>query len=274
MSEKPRLIYGASVRRKRYFVRFLRALFLTVVVAGAYIALDEASRRALADPLLLNIGQLVAVVLAGMLAVRALYNLVMALVRRSETVRIYDKGIVWTKAGVQHKYAWHQLETYREGARGLYFARWPVLQWGANVFTMTDGVQFRYNHRFGDTRTGTQAARRYADYVTGVRMGRALRAQRPVQLHPRLTIYPTGIESGKHEIHWSEVDVRMQGNRLEIRRLDTKGRFKTVGRYPRHKVDNVGGLIEVASATIANYQPERFRQAATAASHGQLRARV
>src|SRR5690606_15719455 len=91
MSEKPRLIYGASVRRKRYFVRFLRALFLTVVVAGAYIALDEASRRALADPLLLNIGQLVAVVLAGMLAVRALYNLVMALVRRSETVRIYDK---------------------------------------------------------------------------------------------------------------------------------------------------------------------------------------
>lgn len=260
MSDKPRLIYGASIRRKSYVKRCLRALLLTVVVAAAYLALEEAARRGLADPLLLDVGRLVAVVLAGLLAVRALYNLALTLARRSETVRMYDKGIVWTHAGQQHKYAWHQLETYREGARGLYLARWPLVQWGANTLTMTDGTRFRYNHRFGDTRPGTEAARRYADYVTGVRMGRALRSERAVKLHRRLTVYPTGIESGRHEIHWSEVDVRMAGNRLEIRRLDKKGRFKTVSRYARHQVDNVGGLLDLTGATMANHQPQRFRQ--------------
>ncbi len=259
MEDKPRLIYGASVRRKRYFNRFGRALFLVLVVAAAYLALGEAAARGLAQPLLLDIGRLAAVLLGGLLSVRGLYNLVMGLARRSESLRVYDKGIVWSRGGRQHKYAWHQLAAYREGVRGLYLARWPLVQWGSNTLVMADGQQFRYGQRFGDTRVGAEAMRRYAAYVTGVRMGQTLRAEQPVKLHPRLTVYPTGIESGKHDIHWSEVDVQLDGDRLVIKRLEPDGRFKTVSRYPQHEVDNVGGLLELADATIRNHQPDRFR---------------
>ena len=259
MEDNPRLIYGASVQRKRYFSRFARALLLVVVVAAAYLALGEAAARGLAHPLLLDIGQLTAVVLAGLLSVRGLYNLLMGLVRRSESLRIYDKGLLWSRRGQKHKYAWHQLAAYREGVRGLYLARWPLVQWGSNTLVMTDGQQFRYGHRFGDTRVGTEAVRRYAAYVTGVRMGQTLRAEQPVKLHPRLTIYPTGIESGKVDIHWSEADVQLDGDRLVIKRLEPDGHFKTVARYPQREVDNVGGFLELAEATIRNYQPDRFR---------------
>lgn len=259
MEEKPRLIYGASVRRKRYFSRFVRALFLVLVVAAAYLALVEASARGLANPLLLDAGKLTAVVLAGLLSVRGLYNLVMGLARRSESLRIYDKGLLWARGGQKHKYAWHQLAAYREGTRGLYLARWPLMQWGSNTFVMADGQRFRYGQRFGDTRIGTEAVRRYAAYVTGVRMGQALRSEKPVKLHPRLTLYPTGIETGKADIHWSEADVQLDGDRLVIRRLEPDGRFKTVARYRQREVDNVGGLLELAEATIRNYQPDRFR---------------
>jgi hypothetical protein len=259
MEEKPRLIYGASIQRGRFFKRFLRAAFLVLVVAGAYLALVEASARGLADPLLLDIGMLAAILLAGLLSVRGLYNLVMALARRRESVRIYDQGIVWTRGNQKFKYAWHQLVSYREGTRGIYLARWPLFQWGQNRFMMADGQRFRYNQRFGDTRAGSDAARRYAAYVTGVHMGRTLRAEQAVKLHPKLTIYPTGIEAGKQDVHWSEADVQLDGDRLIIKRLEPNGRFKTIGRFPQRDVDNVGGFLEVAEATIRNYQPERFR---------------
>lgn len=262
MEEKPRLIYGASVQRRRYVKRFLRALLLVVVAAAAYLALGEAAARGLAHPLLLDVGKLAAILLAGLMSVRGLYNLVIAFVRHSESVRIYDKGLVWTRGGEKHSYPWHQLTSYREGVRGLYLARWPLAQWGHNTFVMADGERFRYNHRFGDTRAGSEAARRYAAYVTGIHMGRTLRAEQAVKLHPRLTIYPTGIESGKHDVHWSEADVRLEGDRLIIKRLEADGRYKTVGRYRQHAVDNVGGLLELADATIRNYQPERFRGSA------------
>jgi len=259
MEEKPRLIYGVSIRRKRYFSRFARALFLVLVVVAAYFALGEAAARGLANPLLLDVGRLAAVVLAGLLSVRGLYNLVMGLARRSESLRIYDKGLLWSRRGQKHKYAWHQLVAYREGARGLYLARWPLVQWGSNTFVMADGQRFRYGQRFGDTRVGAEAVRRYAAYVTGVRMGQALRSEQPVKLHPRLTIYPTGIESGKVDIHWSEADVQLDGDRLVIRRLEPDGRFKTVARYAQREVENVGGFLELADATIRNHQPDRFR---------------
>lgn len=259
MEEKPRLIYGASVQRGRFFKRFLRALFLVLVVAAAYLALDEAATRGVVAPLLLDIGKLAAIILAGLLSVRGLYNLIMTFVRRSESVRIYDKGILWSRGGEKYKYAWHQLVAYRQGTGGLYLARWPLLQWGKNTFLMADGQRFRYDQRFGDTRVGSEAAHPYAAYVTGIHMGRTLRSEQAVKLHPRLTIYPTGIESGKHDVHWSEADVRLEGDRLIIKRLEPDGRYKTVGRYPQRDVDNVGGLLELAEATIRNYQPERFR---------------
>lgn len=261
-ADKPRLIYGITIRRGRFFKRFLRAVFLVLVVAGAYLALAEAARRGVVDLRLLDIGQMVAILLAGLLAVRGLYNLFLALTRRSESVRFYDKGFVWSRKGQDHKYPWHQLTTYREGSRGIYLlGRWPLAQWGANTLTMADNTVFRFTGRFGDTRPCADAIRRYTAYVTGVRMGRTLRSEQAIKLHPKLIIYPTGIESGKYEIHWSEVDVKFENGRLIIRRLGPDGKFKTVGRYARHGVDNVGGFLELSSTTIRNYQPERFGRA-------------
>lgn len=259
--EKPKLIMGVSIQRGRYWKQFLRALLLVVVVAAAYFALDEAARRGLVEARWLDIGRMAAVVLIVLLAVRGLFNLIVGFFRRNETVRFYDQGFVWTRGKQQYKYAWHQLERYREGTRGIYLlGRWPLLQWGANVFTMADGTVFNYNHRFGDTRPCTEAVRRYTAYVTGVRMGRTLRGEQPVKLHPRLTVLPTGLETRKQDIHWSDADVRMEGGRLVIRSRGEDGRFRVVARYPRHKVDNVGGFLELASSTIRNYQPERFRR--------------
>jgi hypothetical protein len=262
MNEKPRLLYGASVRRRRFFSRFLRAVLIVAAAAGAFWALDEAVRRGLADPAYLLAGQLVAVALGGLAAVRGLYNLWLWLSRRDESIRFYDKGIIWSSGNNQHKYAWHQLMTYREGARGIYLMKWPLVQWDGNRFTMADGSSFVYTGRFGDTRAATEAVRRYAAYVTGVHMGRSLRAEQPVRLHRRLTVYPGGIESGKEEIHWSQADVRLDGGRLVIRRIDERGRARTIRRYRARDVDNVGGFLELTSATIRNHQPERFNRQA------------
>jgi len=260
--EKPNLLYGASVKRGRYFIRFMRALLLLVAVVGAYLALDEAARReGLVDWLALDIGRLVAVVLGGLIAVRGLYNLIMTFVRRGESVRFFDQGFVWNRGKQEYKYAWHQLDKYREGAGGIYLlGRWPLLQWGANRFTMRDGKVFNYNHRFGDTRGCTEVIRRYTSYVTGARMARTLRGEQPVKLNRTLTIFPTGIETRKKDIHWSEADVRMEHRRLVIRQRGKTGRFRVVSRYRPETVDNVGGLLELSAATIRNHQPERFKK--------------
>jgi hypothetical protein len=98
-------------------------------------------------------------------------------------------------------------------------------------------------------------------------MGRILREEKPVKIHPRLTVWPGGVEVGRQEIPWSELDVRLKGSQLIIRRKNRSGKFRTVRRYNARKVDNVGGFMELVSATIPNYQRERFekRQSSTQA---------
>jgi hypothetical protein len=187
--DSPRLVFAADIRRGFAFNRFLRSVVLVLTAAGAYIALGEAEARGLGSPLALDIGKLASVVLGGLMSVRGLYQLVRSILYPGEAVRFYDKGFVWRKGGKQHKYGWHELLTFREGANGLYlFGRLPLVQWGAHTLTMTDGVKLKYTGRFGDVRPFPKAVRRYAAYVTGVQMGRALRADIPVNLHRRLTI--------------------------------------------------------------------------------------
>lgn len=258
--EKPRLLYEVSIERKRFRGRFFRQVFLILLVAAAYWALSEAAQRGLVDALLLDAGQLVAVVLGGLLAVRALYDLLMWIVRRSESVRIYDKGFVWTRGKNQQRHSWGQLATYREGGRGVYlFGRMVLFQWGAHTLTLRDGAVYKFNGRFGDTRPFARVVRKLAAETTGVRMGQMLRGDRAIKLHPRLVVYPGGIESNKVEIPWEELDIRLQRGQVVVRRKNRKNRWLVVRRYPQHTVDNVGGLLDVATETIRLYQPERFR---------------
>lgn len=260
---KPKQIFSQQVRRGVFLRHAFGLLLLILVVAGAYLALLEANRRLAVDTRAVNAGLLVAIILGGLLAVRALYNLWRWLTWRSEALRFFDQGFVWEQGSTSHKYAWHQISTFREGARGVYlFGRWPLVQWGAHTLTMQDGKVFHYTGRFGDTRRFVAAVRRYTTYVTSTHMARALREQQTVHLHPQLIMYPGGLEANDTEIPWNALDVRVQKGWLMVRRRGDNGKFTLVSRYRPHTIDNLGGFLDLAKEIMQTHQPERFRRRA------------
>jgi hypothetical protein len=184
--------------------------------------------------------------------------------RRDEDLHFFDKGFVWTRGKEQYKYGWSQLDIYREGGSGVYFGKRPVLQWGAHTLTMLDGSSFKVTGAYGSLREFTEATRGYAARVTGTRMAQTLREEHPVKLHPKLTLWPGGVEAGKEEIPWSEVEIRVWNGRVVVLKKMKSGKFRTIRRYNMKQVDNVGGLMNVVTSTIRNYQRERFEKRQTA----------
>jgi hypothetical protein len=260
-----RVLFSAEIRRSHYFRRFVWLLVGTLTTAGAYAALQAAASRAVAHPLLLDVGKAAAILLGGLLAVRGLYNLILTFVRRSESLQVYSKGFLWTRGGKTYKYRWTQLARFREGARGIYLFRRPLLRWGTHRLEMDDERVFKFGGVHGNTRRFAHVVRPYAAYVTSVKMSRALRADRPVRLHPRLTLYPGGVEAGKTEIHWSEVNAAVKNGRLLLRRSQEK-RARTIRRYGLHRVDNVGGFLEIVSSTRRQFLSARSAKQRAAAS--------
>ncbi len=255
---RARLLYHVSVRRGAYVRGFLLMLLAGLAAAGAWLALREAAARALVDGIVLDVGMLIAIVLTGWFAIRAVVNLVRALFRRSESITIFNKGFLWQIGKTQYRYKWGQLVAFREGARGLYLFDRPLLRWGAHRLKMADDRVFQFGARHGDPREFAYIVRPYAAHVTSILMGRRLRADRPVRLHPALTIYPRGIEAGSTEIHWADLNVKVKRGRLTIQKR-AGGDFRTVRRYPIARVDNVGGLLELLKSLLPQYQPERLR---------------
>jgi hypothetical protein len=255
---RPKLIYQATIKRKLFFRRFAWSLLATVASIGALVALDEAAGRGLAERQVLQIGGLLAVVVAVLFALRAITNLWRGLTRKSETLRFFDQGFSWTRGDEQYQYGWSKLVFYREGGHGLYIGKRPLLQWGAQRLKMSDGRIFKVTGAHGDTRRFANAVRRPVSDYTGVWMGRSLRKEKPVRLHRQLTLYPGGVKAGKHEVHWSDMETRLRNGRLSILQKTPKGKFKTVKSFGFDSVDNVGGFLELAHGTIRNYQRERF----------------
>jgi hypothetical protein len=258
--QKPRLLYMVEIKRSLFFRRFMWSVLGVAGAIGALVALDEASGRGLVAQSILQVGGVVSVVICGVFGLRALQNLWRILRRRTETLRIFDKGFVWTTAKGDDKYGWSQLVSYREGGRGLYLGERPIFQWGAHRLQMGDGRVFKVTGVYGDLRKIGTILRRYSAHVTGIQMGRWLRDEKPVKLHPKLIIWPGGVEAGKYEVPWSQVEVRLRGNRLAILRLSDNGKFKIIRQYNARQVDNVGGFMELATATIRNHQRERFEK--------------
>lgn len=258
LPKKPRLLYEISIERRRYFQRFARTLLITVAAFGALVALNTALEQGAADSTLLVVGIIIAAAATTMFALRAAFSLWRGLRRKTETVRIFDQGLVWTRAGQEAKYGWSALQTYRLGGHGLYWGKRVLLQWGAHTLKMRDGRVFRLSGIYGDLRTLASAVGRQAAHVTGIAMGKTLREEHPVKLHRRLTVWPGGIQVDKQEIPWSEVDVRLKGGQLTVFRKTSNGKFRTVRRYRASQIENVGGFMEVASITIRNHQRERF----------------
>lgn len=258
--QKPKRLYQVTIERKKFIRRFVWSLLAAVAGLAAFFALEEGKARGMADASILQIGGIVSLVAAGLFGLRALINLWSGLRRKTETLRIFDKGIVVTTPKGEQKYSWSQVKTYREGGHGLYLGKRPILQWGGHRLKMQNGQTLTLGGQYGDLRQLGTILRRYAAHVTGIQMGQALRAEKPVKLNRRLTVWPGGVEVGKQEIPWSELEVQLKRDRLTILRRNQKGKFRPVRRYSVQQVDNVGGFMEVATATIRNHQRERFEK--------------
>jgi hypothetical protein len=176
---------------------------------------------------------------------------------------VFDQGIIWRTRRMVDKYPWTELSRYREGASGLTIGGRTLVHWGAHELIMRDGAKFRFSYRQGDPQAFARVVRRYASRITGIRMGRTLREEQPVQIHPKLTVYPGGVEARGREIPWSQLDVQVRGRTLRVRQKQPNGKFRTVARYNTGTITNLGGFMEVAVATLRNHQPERFRKKAT-----------
>jgi hypothetical protein len=258
--QKPKLLYQVNIVRKTHIRRFVWSLLAAVAGLAAFFALEEGRARGMADDMLLQAGGVISLVAAALFGLRALVNLWRGLRLRSENLRIYDKGIISQTPKGESKYSWSQLKTYREGGHGLYIGKRPLLQWGAHRLKMQNGQTLKLGGRYGDLRQIGAILRRYSARVTGIQMGQALRAEKPVKLRRGLTVWPGGVEVGRHEIPWSEIEVKRRNDRLTILRKNAKGKFRPVRRYNVQQVDNVGGFMEVATATIRNHQRERFEK--------------
>ncbi len=243
--QPPRLLMEATISRRPYFRKaWLSIVGLITALMGVWI-LNEAN----------NLGKLpndswlpltIAVALLGLLfLIRAIINFVRWLRTKNETLKLYNQGIVLTRGNDTMKYGWGSLHTYREGSRAL-------------RLTMQNGQVINIDNRYGDLPRWAERIRQYAARVTGVYIARAIREERPVVLHPKLTIWPGGIEVDKKEIPWSKVDVRLMGKQLVVFQRAQSGNFQKVKTYNMHTVDNVGGFLEVAHSTMKNHQRDRF----------------
>ncbi len=251
LPQTPELLAQASVARRQWVRRFLLALIASAAGVGAYIALEAARSAAAAPPLLLlQTGEILALGVAAVMGLRALFHLNRALRRRPEALRIYDRGLQWKRGkDTRYQYNWKQLKVYRiDRRRGR--------QHIALIFQ--DGVTLRFTRLHGDPLTLAESLEPILAEITGTRMARTLRQGGSVKLREDLIVTPKGVVCGAHKVSWRRIDVLIVGQKLVIKQLDANGSFQTVYQHPTHQIDNVGGLIEVAAITMQTHQPERF----------------
>lgn len=263
-AEKPRLIFKADVERRRYFRRFMWMLLALVATVGAIITIEYVrGTPELADAgtfvhTALDVGMWVGLILGLLLLIHMLRHFFNWLRIRSESLRFFDKGFVWTRDKQQHKYSWLQLRSFRRGARTLRLFGRPILTTGAQTLTMRDGKVFKVRGRHGNVDRFAIAIAPYVAEATGAAMGRTLRKGKNVRIHPQVVVKPNGVVIGKQRIPWSKLDVKLRNGKLALRRVDDAGKFKTVKALDTRKVNNLDGFMDVAESTIRNYQPERF----------------
>lgn len=263
--DKPQLIYTMQVERQTHIRRFLWGILATVAGIGAWGAfwvisgrediLTDAPPNAL---LVLQVGQVLALGVVAVFAIRSLFSLVRIFTRRTESAQFYDRGFMWTRGNQSMRYSWGQVQSFKEGARVLRLGFIPLGEIGAHTFTMRDGQTLKFTPAHGDPRAFADAINPYLADILGERMGRLLRDKKSVRVHPQLVMHAAGVQAGNQKIRWSELDVAVKNSNLLVQRKGKNSKFKTVKSYPVHQVDNLGGFMELATSTIKNYQPERF----------------
>lgn len=248
-----KLLYEVTIERRSYRRRFVRLLIILLATGLAWVALGLAEGRGLVDEWVLWVGQLAAGVIMLLVSIRMLINLIRMLARPTERLRIFNKGFTLERGSVKAQYGWAALNTFRESGHGIYLGNRPIIQWGAHTLLMNDKRLFKLVPRYGDFRQIARVIRPYAAEVTGANMARRLRQEKPVRIHPRLIVWPGGLQIGKNEYPWGALNVAVNGSRLVVRARQ-KGKIRTVGRFSTHTIDNLGGFMELATATIKNHR--------------------
>ncbi|MCA0458088.1 MAG: hypothetical protein LCI00_29245 [Chloroflexi bacterium] len=242
---KTKLFVESKINRAPYFRRAWLSLLGCIVAILAIWGLYEASNlEKLPSGLWLPLTIVVA--LGGLLfLIRALVNLVRWFRTKDETLKLFNKGIVRTRNGQNETFGWGSIKTYREGSKEL-------------RLTMKNGDVLTIDRRYGEFERWASYIRRYAAQITGVHIARAIREERPVHLHPKLVVWPGGVEVDKKEIPWADVEARLNKGKLTIYQKSKAGGFQKVRQYKMNTVDNIGGFLEVAHSTMKNHQRERF----------------
>jgi hypothetical protein len=256
--DKPQLLFQAEVRRKVYTRRFFWLILAIIAIVAAWLALKEAVKEEDIDPKLLDVGQFIALILIVILSIRAAITFARMLTVKNEQIRVFDRGFTWTRGKKDYRYSWSQLKTFREGARTISLFGRPLVQVGALTLTMRDDATFKITSRHGDTREFVTAVRPFIADITGTVMGLALRQNKSVRLHPKFILAPSGVVAGKDKIRWSELDIVVKRGSMFVKRLNKKGKFKTVKKFSVHDINNLAGFLDVADSVIRNHQPERF----------------
>lgn len=256
--EKPRLVYQTKVERRTYIRRFFWALLAIVGAIGAWAALFYVQERGIMTSTMIPVGQVLALGVAALFAVRGFFNLLRGIRSKNETVRFYDRGFRWTRGKDDYKYSWSQISTFRQGMRQVKIGNMILFQSGAHTFRMRDGNVLRFTPAHGDSKRFLLKVRPFISDIMGEKIGRALRNGMTVRVHPSLALSAEGIEVGKNRISWEDADVKLENRRLIISRKTKDGTFKPVKKLSTSEIDNLGGVVEIAHSTIKNHQPERF----------------
>jgi len=250
-----RLLYATGARRGLYVRFFIRALLGLLLAIALGLAVTNLAAKDDQNSLLLNLGLLLAIAFGLWFALRLVVQLVRIFTRRSVTVRVYDKGLLWSEKGHTTKHQWPEIVRFREGSRALCLFGRPLIVWGAQILTMEDGSEYRFSPYLGDTTVFAEYVRPYAAHITSLRMGKALRQEQPVKLSDKLVIYPGGVSVRRTEVPWAElrVSVNDRYSRISLRRVRPGSKPKVLAKMPVHSLDNAGGFVEIARPQIESF---------------------
>jgi hypothetical protein len=250
-------IFAFRWRKRRAFFRFLFNGLASVTSLAAAGALGLVSVRDIVDERLIQVGTVVALGACALFAVRGLLSLLAALLRPSVDAEFFKQGFTWDIGRQKHRYPYSAVRNYREGARTLRFLGLPLRRIGANTLTMRDKTVFRITRSLTKPAAFDATVGPILNDLMGQRIAKGLREDQTIKLADDLLLNKRGIKVGKHPVSWARLDVLRKGSQVVFKQREKSGKFKTIWTIPAHRIDNLGGFLEVTAATLNNHQPER-----------------